>query len=140
MRAWHTLAIGATAAFSVGILGSPAWTQAPGVDTGKDTNALVEDCNPMTDTIPDPNDPKKRVARPITSELLTVAQPCQQKVSGDGLLSNDRLGNLQRGFDFYSWLTFIALNSPADGKTIGQGPGPGGDARPNGKHWKIIDR
>jgi hypothetical protein len=27
------------------------------------------------------------------------------------------LENLQRGFDFYSWRTFIALNSPADAKT-----------------------
>ena len=26
--------------------------------------------------------------------------------------------NLQRGFDFYSWRTFIALNSPADGSPI----------------------
>ena len=24
---------------------------------------------------------------------------------------------LQRGFDFYSWRTFIALNAPADGST-----------------------
>jgi hypothetical protein len=38
------------------------------------------------------------------------------------------LANLQRGFDFYSWLTFIALNSPADGKLIGEGPRAGGDA------------
>jgi hypothetical protein len=28
------------------------------------------------------------------------------------------LENLQRGFDFYSWRTFIALNSPADGTAI----------------------
>ncbi|WP_354179953.1 hypothetical protein [Bradyrhizobium sp. LA6.1] len=39
------------------------------------------------------------------------------------------MANLQRGFDFYSWLTFIAMNSPADGEVIGQGPRPGGDAR-----------
>jgi hypothetical protein len=30
------------------------------------------------------------------------------------------LENLQRGFDFYSWRTFIALNSPADGTPIDQ--------------------
>ena len=30
------------------------------------------------------------------------------------------LDNLQRGFDFYSWRTFIAMNSPADGSPIGQ--------------------
>ena len=32
----------------------------------------------------------------------------------------DGLDNLQRGFDFYSWRTFIAMNSPADGSPIGQ--------------------
>ena len=30
------------------------------------------------------------------------------------------MDNLQRGFDFYSWRTFIALNSPADGTPIEQ--------------------
>ena len=30
------------------------------------------------------------------------------------------LDNLQRGFHFYSWRTFIALNSPADGSPIEQ--------------------
>ena len=49
-------------------------------------------------------------------------------MSGRGLVKDNILANRQRGFDFYSWLTFIALNSPADGKTIGQGPRPGGDA------------
>ena len=34
--------------------------------------------------------------------------------------NNTALENLQRGFDFYSWLTFIALNSPADGRSIEQ--------------------
>ena len=46
-----------------------------------------------------------------------------------------RLASLQRGFDFYSWLTFIALNSPADGKVIGQGPRPGGDAM---TEWELV--
>ena len=62
-------------------------------------------------------------------------QPCQQKVSTAGLIPDNGLvppdnglANLQRGFDFYSWLTFIAMNSPADGKVIGKGPRPGGDA------------
>jgi hypothetical protein len=136
MRDWHRLAIGATAALLIDILGSPAWAQAPALERAKDSNPLVVDCNPMADTIPDPNDAKRRLARPITSELLTVAQPCQQKVSGDGPLPNNRLGNLQRGFDFYSWLTFIALNSPADGKTIGQGPRPGGDAPTK---WEALE-
>jgi hypothetical protein len=91
-------------------------------------NPPVAKCNDETDTIPDPAQPTKRIAAPITAKLLTSPQPCQQRVSTSGLFDGDPLGNLQRGFDFYSWLTFIAMNSPADGKTIGQGPRPGGDA------------
>jgi hypothetical protein len=49
---------------------------------------------------------------------------------------NSKLDNLQRGFDFYSWLTFIALNSPADGTTIGQGQRPGGDAI---TRWEVLE-
>ena len=49
--------------------------------------------------------------------------PCQENVrtgaQGDPT-GNETTGleNLQRGFDFYSWRTFIALNSPADGTPI----------------------
>src|SRR6516225_8606140 len=93
-----------------------------------DINPPVANCNTISDTIPDPAQPGKRIAKPITAELLTSGQPCQQVVNTQGLLDGNPLGNLQRGFDFYSWLTFIAMNSPADGKTIGQGPRPGGDA------------
>jgi len=42
--------------------------------------------------------------------------PCQESVSPSGQEAVG-LDNLQRGFDFYSWRTFVALNSPADGKT-----------------------
>src|SRR5262249_11568157 len=93
-----------------------------------DINPPVANCNVTPDTIPDPAQPGKRIAKPITGELLASGQPCQQVVNTQGLLDGNPLGNLQRGFDFYSWLTFIAMNSPADGKTIGQGPRPGGDA------------
>ena len=39
---------------------------------------------------------------------------------------------LQAGFDYFSWLTFIALNSPADGSVIGK------DARPEWEKWKQL--
>jgi len=45
--------------------------------------------------------------------------PCQESVSPKGQ-ETVGLDNLQRGFDFYSWRTFIALNSPVDGTPIEQ--------------------
>jgi hypothetical protein len=55
-----------------------------------------------------------------TADILNSDLPCQERVS-TGLPSGgpekEGLENLQRGFDFYSWRTFIALNAPADGKT-----------------------
>jgi hypothetical protein len=56
-------------------------------------------------------------------KALKSGLPCQENVrpvaQGDpaGIEANG-LENLQRGFDFYSWRTFIALNSPADGTPI----------------------
>jgi hypothetical protein len=95
----------------------------------RDINPPVTNCNVTPDTnqasVPPPGQP---TATPIIAELLTSGQPCQQVVSTRGLVAGNGLANLQRGFDFYSWLTFIAMNSPADGKRIGQGPRPGGDA------------
>jgi hypothetical protein len=48
--------------------------------------------------------------------LLSFGLPCQETVTPAG--PRTALQNLQHGFDFYSWLTFIALNSPRDGSTI----------------------
>lgn len=51
--------------------------------------------------------------------IFGVGLPCQESVSPSGQ-ETVGLDNLQRGFDFYSWRTFIALNSPADGTPIEQ--------------------
>jgi hypothetical protein len=52
--------------------------------------------------------------------ILGSGMPCQERVNPVGL-EDIGLENLQRGFDFYSWRTFIAMNSPADPKiTIDQ--------------------
>ena len=53
-------------------------------------------------------------------DILKSGLPCQENVNpgAQGDTAGDEgvgLENLQRGFDFYSWRTFIALNSPADG-------------------------
>src|ERR1700723_2638288 len=60
--------------------------------------------------------------------ILGSGLPCQESVNpkGQETVAPDNLrpaglDNLQRGFDFYSWRTFIALNSPADGTPIEQG-------------------
>lgn len=109
----------------VGLLNAMALAQTP----DDDINPPVANCNQISDTnARDKPPPAKITATPITPGLLTSGQPCQQKVGIAGLVPNDELANLQRGFDFYSWLTFIAMNSPADGKVIGTGPRPGGDA------------
>jgi hypothetical protein len=51
------------------------------------------------------------------SDILKSGLPCQERVNPNGQ-EDVGLENLQRGFDFYSWRTFIALNSPADGTPI----------------------
>ena len=59
------------------------------------------------------------------SDVLKSGLPCQENVTPNAQADPTRkeangLANLQRGFDFYSWRTFIALNSPADGTSIDQ--------------------
>jgi hypothetical protein len=77
-------------------------------------NPAVPDCNDNDVTSPD-------------SALVTNVLPCTAKFNEK---APPIIPNIQLDFDFYSWLTFIALNWPADGKTrIGKGSGPGGDAR-----------
>lgn len=59
------------------------------------------------------------IAPAVKSAILEGGLPCQEDVSTNGQ-EIYTLDNLQRGFDFYSWRTFIALNSPADGTSIEQ--------------------
>jgi hypothetical protein len=59
------------------------------------------------------------------SDILKSGLPCQENVSPNAQrdstgIETNGLANLQRGFDFYSWRTFVALNSPADGTSINQ--------------------
>jgi hypothetical protein len=91
----------------VGLLNAMALAQTPAPDDR--INPPVANCNQIPDTnAGDKPPPAKIVATPITADLLASGQPCQQKVSPAGLIPDNGLANLQRGFDFYSWLTFIA--------------------------------
>lgn len=58
----------------------------------------------------------------VRTSILDLGLPCQEDVGTAGQ-EDVQLDNLQRGFDFYSWRTFIALNSPADGSSILQPKG-----------------
>ena len=68
-------------------------------------------------------DPRKSVGlatkEAILNNIMESGVPCQETVSGDGPEGpkKTQLEHRQRGFDFYSWLTFLALNSPADRRT-----------------------
>ena len=53
----------------------------------------------------------------VRDSILGSDLPCQENVTPVGQ-EDVGLDNLQRGFDFYSWRTFIALNSPADRTSI----------------------
>jgi hypothetical protein len=55
---------------------------------------VVTDCN-----VTPPN-------TPVTTQLLVSGLPCQPQ-----FVAPFDLDNLQHGFDYYSWLTFIALNA-----------------------------
>jgi hypothetical protein len=63
------------------------------------------------------------ISDPIREAILNSGLPCQERVNPAGPpfdnpnVEDVGLENLQRGFDFYSWRTFIAMNAPADGKT-----------------------
>ncbi len=115
-----------------GIGGAPAPAAPPAAAPAPvDINPPVANCNTKPDTVQDASG--KFIPADINEELLTSGQPCQQKVNTQGLFGDDALANLQRGFDFYSWLTFVAMNSPADGSSIKSGKR---DARTK---WESLD-
>jgi hypothetical protein len=104
MTTKHSLAVGMIGIFAiVGLLGWTASAQAP--PPASATLACNDDPPPDT--------------TPIDTALLIKGLPCAENVNPVGP-SDDALANLQHGFDFYSWLTFLALNAPADGSRIDQ--------------------
>ena len=76
----------------------------------------------------------------VKDDILKSGLPCQENVTRTGTQGDPAgkeaigLENLQRGFDFYSWRTFIALNSPADGRPPSTRPQPDTPTR-----WEDMD-
>jgi hypothetical protein len=129
MRDNHLLAAGVTTAVVLIVLAglsSPSSAQTAAAAAASDIKPLPLKlkCNEVA--VPDPF--KGKLAGPVLpSGIIPVAKddkakilnsdlPCQERVNPNGL-EDVGLDNLQRGFDFYSWRTFLALNSPVDGNT-----------------------
>lgn len=135
MRNRRSLAAGLTNIFIfVALSASPVFAQATnpaGSPPPPDINPAVTTCeHAIADTDQaSVTPPAKPTATRISQALLTSGQPCEPLTSTKGLFGDNELANRQRGFDFYSWLTFIAMNSPTDGSPIGKGKGLGGDAK-----------
>jgi hypothetical protein len=80
--------------------------------------------DPFKGKLAGPSLPPEVLASAVANKdsILKSGLPCQENVGtgaqGDPAGIEDfGLENLQRGFDFYSWRTFLALNSPDDGTT-----------------------
>jgi hypothetical protein len=118
MRTKRSLAVGVIGILGVvGLLGWTASAQAPSAPAtlACDSNPPPDTNQPRNPTAPPAQNP---TATPIDASLLNKGLPCAENVSPLGLSGDDALANVQRGFDFYSWLTFLALNAPADGSPI----------------------
>ncbi|WP_426442193.1 hypothetical protein [Bradyrhizobium genosp. P] len=97
-------------------------SQTPAVPATAGAGALGRACDTLGDLLPpDPNHPVPRRRLPIDdstkSQILHSGLPCAESVDTNGP-DPTGLRNLQHGFDFVSWRTFIALNSPADGTNL----------------------
>jgi hypothetical protein len=142
MHKSHRIAVGiATAVGLILLSGLPAQApaQTAGAPTAAQANATGMECNgtrildPFKGKLAGPDLPPGLlpIAKEVRDSIFVAGLPCQENVTPfaqnkqanpvdpDGK-EDVGLDNLQRGFDFYSWRTFIALNSPADGTPIDQ--------------------
>lgn len=131
---WLILALGLAIAAGFAFLsGSPTASLAQNAATAPTTTFGLP-CSSAQVPTPDPSNKQKDPflgslsgpslppgLLPISDEtrksIFDVGLPCQESVNPAG---QEKVGldNLQRGFDFYSWRTFVALNSPTNGHSI----------------------
>jgi hypothetical protein len=108
----------------LGFIALASWSQSSSAQSPRPptTTPPAPQCNLLFDAVPpDPSkplsfDPKNVKLTPVDAttkdKILTSGLPCAEIQHPDGPAQTP-IENRQRGFDFYSWLTFIALNSPA---------------------------
>src|SRR5262249_37280491 len=100
----------------LGLVALANWSQPSSAQSSAPTKCnVLHDRDPTKP--PDPNsfDPSKltELDAAAKKKLLTSGLPCHEIINPNGPPGKTSIENLQRGFDLYSWLTFIALNSPA---------------------------
>jgi hypothetical protein len=91
------------------------WLQTAGAQDK--TQGTAPQCNLVHAEMPlagsnDPTTSDPKNLTPVDAALLKSGLPCDAINTGQGP-AESQVANRQRGFDFYSWLTFIALNSPS---------------------------
>jgi hypothetical protein len=78
------------------------------------TNPFASELGPFALNLANPKSPlPDTIDAAIKSRIIASGLPCQDSLRPAGP-EDSGLEDLQHGFDFFSWLSFIAWNSPAD--------------------------
>lgn len=121
------LVAGLIAVNLLGCAGGPASDNATNAATSKALSTTSVPPPPIDPTISNCNVTLPNT--PVTAALLTSGTPCQPQ-----FVAPFDLDNLQHGFDYYSWLTFISLNAPSDGAA----PAAGNDGDTQWEEWREV--